>query len=71
MIAAEPAVAAIGGDTSAALLGPGTGVIVGIVDSGVSDSHPFFTGDDSLGQPRLVAQQNFVTTESSNTGDDV
>jgi hypothetical protein len=70
-LAAEPAVAWVGGDASAALLGRGTGVIVGIVDSGVSNSHPFFLGNDSLGQPRMVAQQNFVTTEGFNTGDDV
>lgn len=70
-IAAEPAVAWVGGDTSASLLGPGTGVIVGIVDSGVSNTHPFFLGNDSLGQPRMVAQQNFVTSEPTNTGQDV
>jgi len=69
--AAEPAVGWVGGDASAALLGDGTGVIVGIVDSGVSNSHPFFLGNDSLGQPRVVAQQNFVTSEGFNTGDDI
>jgi hypothetical protein len=68
---AEPAVAFDGGDLSAALLGPGTGVIVGIVDSGVNSTHPLLAGTDSLGRPRLVAQANFVPTEPSNTGADV
>jgi serine protease AprX len=56
---------------SRSLLGDGTGVIVGIIDSGVDDTHPALTGVDSLGQPRMVAEDNFVTTENWNTGDDV
>ncbi|MBI2825315.1 MAG: S8 family serine peptidase [Planctomycetia bacterium] len=60
-----------GGDVSRGILGPGTGVIVGFVDSGVNSAHPFLTGNDSLGQPRLVAQANFVTSEPANTGADV
>ena len=67
----EPAVTFDGGDISRSLLGPGTGVIVGIVDSGVNSTHPLLSGTDSLGQPRMVAQANFVTTEPSNTGADV
>lgn len=53
------------------LLGDGTGVIVGIVDSGIDINHPALTGTVSSGLPRFVAQQNFVTTEPGNSGDDV
>jgi len=62
---------AIHGDVSRALLGDGTGIIVGMVDSGVDDTHPALTGLDSLGQPRMVAEANFVSTEPANFGDDV
>lgn len=61
----------IQGDVSRALLGDGTGSIIGIIDSGVDDTHPALTGVDSLGRPRMVAEANFVTTENWNTGDDV
>lgn len=61
----------IHGDLSRILLGDGTGVVVGIVDSGVDDTHPALAGMDSLGIPRLVAESNFVTSEPTNTGDDV
>ncbi|MEN1681296.1 MAG: S8 family peptidase [Planctomycetota bacterium] len=64
-------VPAINGDTSRTQLGDGTGVIVGILDSGVDDTHPALTGNDSQGNPRLVAEGNFVPTEPANTGDDV
>lgn len=60
-----------GGDASRALLGPGTGVVIGIVDSGIDASHPFLAGTDSLGQAREVARANFVTSEPANLGDDV
>jgi len=69
--AAQPAVQWVGGDASAALLGPGTGVTIGFVDSGISGTHPFFAGTDLLGQPRMVAQANFVTSEPGNNGADV
>jgi hypothetical protein len=59
------------GDVSRSLLGDGTGVVMGIVDSGVDDLHPALAGLDSLGNPRMVAEANFVTTELFNTGDDV
>jgi len=62
---------AVRGDVSRTLLGDGTGAIIGIVDSGVDDMHPALAGLDSLGQPRLVAEANFVTSEPLNTGDDV
>ena len=62
---------AIHGDVSRTLLGDGTGVVVGIVDSGVDDTHPALTGLDSLGNSRMVAEANFVPTEPANTGDDV
>ncbi len=64
-------VPAIHGDVSRTLLGDGTGVIIGIVDSGVDDTHPALTGLDSLGNPRMVAEANFVPTEPASTGDDV
>jgi len=62
---------AMHGDLSRTLLGDGTGVIVGIVDSGVDDTHPALAGLDSLGQPRMVAEANFVPSEPGNFGDDV
>ena len=58
-----------GGDQSRLLLGDGTGVIIGLVDSGVDRLHPFLAGNDSLGQPRQVAAANFVTTEPGVTDD--
>lgn len=64
-------VPAVHGDISRSLLGDGTGAIIGIIDSGVDDTHPALAGLDSLGQPRMVAEANFVTTEPVNTGDDV
>jgi subtilisin family serine protease len=69
--AIDGSVPAIGGDVSKLLLGDGTGVVVAIVDSGVDDAHPALTGLDSLGQPRMVAEANFVTSEPGNTGNDV
>lgn len=53
-------VLAIQGNVSRQLFGSGTGVIVGIVDSGVASSHPALSGLDSQGRPRLVAAQDFV-----------
>lgn len=67
----EDSVPAIGADLSQWLLGDGTGVIVGIIDSGVDDTHPGLAGLDSLGLTRLVSEANFVTDEPGNTGDDV
>jgi autotransporter-associated beta strand protein len=52
-------------------LGDGTGVVIGIVDSGVDVLHPALAGTDSLGRPRHVGSANFVTTEPGNLGDDV
>src|SRR5947209_3304371 len=62
-----PGVAAVHGNVSRTLLGPGTGVVIGIVDSGVNSAHPAISGVDSQGNPRLVAEANFVTSEPSNT----
>jgi hypothetical protein len=61
----------INGYQAKTLLGDGTGVIVGIVDSGIDKNHPALTGTVSGGLSRLVAEANFVTSEPSNTGDDV
>ena len=61
----------INGYDAQARLGNGTGVIVGIVDSGIDVNHPALAGTVSGGQSRLVAEANFVTTEPTNTGDDV
>ena len=69
-VAIDNSVPAIRGDLSRGLLGDGTGVIIGVVDSGVDPTHPALAGNDSLGNPRLKAQQNFVTSEPGNTGDD-
>lgn len=69
--ALDLSVGGIHGDQSRTLLGDGTGVVLGYVDSGIDDLHPALTGTDSLGNPRLVAERNFVTSESGNTGDDV
>jgi subtilisin family serine protease len=69
--ALDGSVPAIHGDVSRSVLGDGTGVVIGIVDSGVDKLHPALAGLDSLGNPRLVAERNFVTTEPTNTGNDV
>jgi hypothetical protein len=63
------AIPAVGGDISRAQLGDGTGVIIGILDSGVDDLHPALAGLDSQGNPRMVAEKNH-TSEIGNTGDD-
>jgi hypothetical protein len=68
--ALDGSVPAIHGDISRTLLGDGTGVIVGIVDSGVDDTHPALAGLDSLGDPRMLAEANFVPSEPASTGDD-
>lgn len=62
--ALDGAVPGINGDVSRSLLGDGTGVVIGIVDSGVDDTHPALTG-------RMDAESNFVAYEGGNTGDDV
>jgi hypothetical protein len=62
-------VPAIHGDVSRTLLGDGTGVVVGIVDSGVDDTHPALTGLDSLGNPRMVAEADFVPGEGPSADD--
>jgi len=59
------------GDESRTRLGDGTGIIVGVIDSGMDVTHPALAGWDSLGQPRLVAEANFVRTEPSQSADDV
>ncbi|MCI0332647.1 MAG: S8 family serine peptidase [Planctomycetes bacterium] len=69
--ALDGSVPGIHGDVSRSQLGDGTGIIVGIIDSGVDDLHPALAGLDSQGNPRLVAEANFVTSEPGNTGDDV
>ncbi|WP_432797365.1 S8 family serine peptidase [Poriferisphaera sp. WC338] len=61
----------IRGDLSRGLLGDGTGVTIGIIDSGIDDTHSALSGNNSQGLSRLVAEGNFVPTENSNTGDDV
>jgi len=73
--AIETAIPAVGGDVSRALLGDGTGVVIGFVDSGIDKNHPALAGNDSQGNPRLVAEANFVPVNppnepAGNTGDD-
>lgn len=69
--ALDQSVPRVHGDQSRVLLGDGTGIIVGIVDSGIDATHPALAGLDSLGQPRLVAEANFVRTEPEQSADDV
>ncbi len=69
--AAGPDVNRIHGLDAKTLLGDGTGVVIGIIDSGVDDTHPALTGTVTGGLSRMVAEANFVTSEPSNTGDDV
>ena len=57
-------VARINGDDSRDLLGDGTNVIVGVIDSGIDDTHPGLAGTDSLGRTRMVAEGNFVFAAS-------
>jgi hypothetical protein len=64
-------VPAVKGDQSQLLLSDGRGVIIGVVDSGVDSLNPVLAGNDPFGNPRLVAKQNFVTYEPTNTGQDV
>src|SRR5271154_1400184 len=63
-------VMAIQGDVSRQLFGSGTGVIVGIIDSGVRSTPPALTGNDSQGHPRLVAAANFAS-DGDASGDDI
>lgn len=44
----------VGADQGRQLLGDGTDVIVGTMDDAFDFNHPWFTGMDSLGRPRLV-----------------
>ncbi len=69
--AAGPDVTRIKGTQAKTLLGDGTGIVIGVIDSGVDDTHPALTGNVTGGLPRLKAEANFVTTEPGNTGDDV
>ena len=51
-------------------LGPGTDVIVGTMDDAFDFLHPWFTGTDSRGRPRLVAAaQNALGPGGSPTND--
>jgi hypothetical protein len=51
-------------------LGMGTDVIVGTMDDAFDYLHPWFTGNDSLGRPRLVAAvQNTLGIDGSPTND--
>ena len=70
-LALDDAVPAVNGHISRTLLGDGTRVRIAVIDSGVDDTHPSLTGNDSLGNPRMIAEANFVPTEPGNTGDDV
>jgi hypothetical protein len=51
-------------------LGPGTDVIVGTLDDAFDYLDPWYTGNDSLGRPRLIAAwQNDLGTDGSPTND--
>lgn len=71
VLAAGPDVTRIKGTQAKTLLGDGTGIVIGVIDSGVDDLHPALTGNVTGGLPRMIAEANFVTTEPGNTGDDV
>jgi Subtilase family len=64
-LALGPDVARINGNQARTLFGDGTGITVGVLDSGINFNHPY------LGAGRMVAEQNFVTSEPLNTGADV
>jgi hypothetical protein len=76
VLIAQPALAAgvdtarIAGEEARGLLGDGSGVVIGFVDSGIHVGHPSLAGTVSSGEPRLVAQSNFVADEPGNTGED-
>ncbi|QQE12462.1 S8 family serine peptidase [Planctomycetota bacterium] len=67
--ALDESVEYIRGNTTRNLLGDGTGVVVGILDSGIDATHPALAGFTSDGMPRLKTADNFVTYE--NTTDDL
>ena len=51
-------------------LGPGTDVIVGTMDDAFDFNHPWFTGNDSRGRPRLIkAVQNALGVDGSPIND--
>ncbi|MCO8120543.1 S8 family serine peptidase [Stieleria sp. TO1_6] len=50
-----PEWALVGAEQGQALLGDGTDVIVGSMDDALDFQHPWLTGNDSLGRPRLIA----------------
>lgn len=51
-------------------LGPGTDVIVGTMDDAFDFNHPWFTGNDSRGRPRLIkAVQNSLGVNGSPIND--
>ncbi|MGH7179531.1 MAG: S8 family peptidase [Tepidisphaeraceae bacterium] len=70
-VAAGPDVVRINGDDARTFFGPGTGIKIGIIDSGVDPTHPALSGTVTGGLPRLVSQANFVPTEPGNTGQDI
>lgn len=45
----------VGAEQGQNLLGDGTDVIVGTMDDAFDFNHPWFTGNDSAGRPRLIA----------------
>ena len=55
--------ALVGAETGLSLLGDGTDVIVGTMDDAFDFNHPWFTGVDSRGRPRLVAANQNILGE--------
>jgi hypothetical protein len=58
-----PEWALVGAEAGLSLLGDGTDVIVGTMDDAFDFNHPWFTGVDSQGLPRLVAANQNVLGE--------
>ncbi|QDU34468.1 Major intracellular serine protease precursor [Poriferisphaera corsica] len=65
LLALDQSIEHIRGDQSRQLLGDGTGVVVGVIDSGIDYTHPAFTNLTTDGKSKKYAAKNFVPYESS------
>lgn len=60
----------INADDARTYLGSGTGIVVGIIDSGVDYSRSGLSGNDSLGRSRLLGSGNFASDGNASTKSD-